>query len=462
MRTAYLFQFNVVVFTLLFLPYALTADPTKDISVENENLFLLEVDDVSDKDSVRLAVVGNIDMKDTTSPSVGNIVKNGVRFIHNFGTDNTFVGKYAGRNDGNITNIGSSNSGFGFSALRRLTTGISNTAAGFNALRRNRTGSRNTAVGSSALFDNRTGFDNVAVGFAALASNMAGTGNTAIGTSALNANVSGADNIAIGRQALLNNISGIQNIAVGNDALGGESSNNIAIGHLALASSSKKPGTSNIAIGNNALANGAGSNNTAIGHGSGVSNSNENITIGNFAGSAIGTGDNNIMIGNGVGVKNDTNTIRIGSNQRKTFIAGIRGTAVLGGKPVSIDSAGQLGTNTSSKKYKNSIRAMNNSDSDSIHSLKPVTFVYNEDPTKTMQYGLIAEEVDEVFPGLVIRGENDEPFSVRYEILPVLLLNEIKQQRQEINQMKQDMNLVPQLRQAIADLQEKMVRFIAS
>ena len=103
---------------------------------------------------------------------------------------------------------------------------------------------------------------------------------------------------------------------------------------------------------------------------------------------------------------------------------------------VLIDSAGQLGTISSSRRFKSEIKAMHNS-SEAIHALKPVTFHYKSDKTGTPQFGLIAEEVAEVNPALVVRDENGEIYTVRYDAVNAMLLNEfLKEHKAFVEQQR--------------------------
>jgi hypothetical protein len=287
------------------------------------------------------------------------------------------------------------NTAVGFRALRSNTSGASNTAIGYQALQNNTMGFGNTANGVQALFSNNTGQANTAVGFQALLNNTA-TSNTAIGDSALSSNDTGSENTATGRNALLNNDTGDNNTANGLNALFNNDTgdNNTANGRAAL--------------GNNTT----GSNNIALGLSAGIE---------------LTTGDFNIDIGN-VGVAGEANTIRMGTSgpngQTRTFIAGIRG-ATVGGNAIAvvIDSDGQLGTTVSSKRFKKEIRPMDDA-SKAILALKPVTFQYKSDAAETPQFGLIAEEVAEINPDLVVRDENGEIYTVRYDAVNAMLLNE--------------------------------------
>ena len=151
-----------------------------------------------------------------------------------------------------------------------------------------------------------------------------------------------------------------------------------------------------------------------------------------MAGASI-RGSNNIDIGN-QGKRSDSNTIRIGTTgtQAATFIAGVSGTTVAGGVGVIVDSNGQLGTVVSSKRFKDAIKPMGKA-SEAILALKPVSFRYKEeiDPDATPQFGLVAEEVEKVNPALVARDADGKPYSVRYEAVNAMLLNEFLKQHNE-------------------------------
>jgi hypothetical protein len=181
-----------------------------------------------------------------------------------------------------------------------------------------------------------------------------------------------------------------------------------------------------VAVGDSTLSNTKScNNNTAIGN-SALTNSvvgNYNIAIGFFAG-ANTNADNNILIGN-AGVANQANAIYIGNNTHAvTYIAGIYGDLVLsGGSPVYIGPDGQLGTNPSSRRFKKDVQPMDKT-SESILALNPVTFHYKSDKNNTAQFGLIAEEVAEVDPALVVRDKDGKPYSVRYDQVNAMLLNE--------------------------------------
>jgi hypothetical protein len=293
-----------------------------------------------------------------------------------------------------------------------------NTAEGTNALHNLTTGNANTAVGQNALHNTTKGGSNTATGAGALFFNIgdgvsAGNNNTASGGNALNKNTTGSQNTAVGVQALFTNSDGTYNTATGYQALFSNThgSFNTATGLLAL--SSNTSGTENTATGDSALfTNTTGSFNIALGFGAG-----DNIT----------TTSNNIDIGN-TGVAGDANTIRIGTvgTQTAAFIAGIDGVNEGGTiSTVTINSNGQLGTQPppSSRRFKKEIRLMDKV-SEAVLALKPVTFQFKSDSKGTRQFGLIAEEVANVNPDLVVRDSNGEIYSVRYDAVNAMLLNE--------------------------------------
>jgi len=273
---------------------------------------------------------------------------------------------------------GIDNTAIGAGALFSQTSGCCNTAIGFNALFHN-TASSNTAVGDQALLNNTNGTGNTATGVAGLFKNTTGNNNTAEGSSALFSNTTGSNNTANGLLALENNTIGHDNSAEGFQTLANNTS-----------------GSSNIALGSNAGIN-------------------------------LTTGSSNIDIG-APGTAGESKKIRIGKQgtQNATFIAGIYNVNEGGTiKPLYINSNGQLGTQApaSSRRFKKEIKPMDQS-SEAILGLKPVTFQYKSDSTATPQFGLIAEQVAKINPDLVVRDEDGEIYTVRYEAVNAMLLNE--------------------------------------
>lgn len=392
---------------------------------------------------------------------------------------NTAIGAYA--LEDNTT--GFRNTATGRMALRNNTTGHSNTADGELALYSNLDGRYNTAFGNKALFShvgegegfddgngntavgalalhlNLDGGSNTAIGFRALASNTSQARNTALGALSLENNTTGFRNTAIGFRAMQFHSSGKGNTAVGYDALQDDivSNYNTALGFGALSSAF---GGANTGIGTFTLSGpGSGSGNTAIGHSAlnDWESGNGNTAVGSGAGSNWTTGSNNIAIGSGAfGMSGETGVIRIGglNRQTKTYIEGI-GFTTVSGSQVFINGD-QLGIAASSARFKHDVHDLRGA-SGRLLNLRPVTFRYKEEfvdaEPAPLEYGLIAEEVAEVFPELVISDEDGEPFTVRYHLLVPLLLSEF--QRQERILDAQAANLSARDEQ-IAELQRQV------
>ncbi|MDB6038342.1 MAG: hypothetical protein JWM99_2183, partial [Verrucomicrobiales bacterium] len=266
------------------------------------------------------------------------------------------------------------------------TSGINNTGHGMQTLRANTTGNNNTANGLDALWANTTGSNNTANGFSALVNSVIGSYNTASGVSALQ-NSNGNNNTADGYEAL-------------RDIRTGE--NNIAVGYQA---------------------------------GLYLTNRSFNIHIGN------------------PGVADDDNTIRLGTKniQTQTFIAGISGATVASGVAVYVDANGHLGTLTSSARYKREIQSMDDA-SAVLFSLKPVTFLYKSelDPQEIPQFGLVAEDVEQIDPDLVARDDKNQIYTVRYEAVNAMLLNEFLKQHRQVGKQNTE---IENLKEKSAEIQ---------
>jgi hypothetical protein len=282
----------------------------------------------------------------------------------------------------------------------------------------------NTFLGDGALIDNTTGFNDTALGFGALSRNTTGVSNTATGNGALNFNTSGVFNTATGAGALASNTHGNMNTANGEDALyfNNTGNNNTANGVFALTN------------------NHEGFNNTASGHSALLRNitGSNNIALGYLAGQNLTSGSDNIYIGNLGGSFHESRRIRIGrvGGHTDTFIAGISGATVPDGVGVVVGTNGKLGTVVSSERFKDAIKPMDKA-SEAILSLKPVTFRYKHDldPEGISQFGLVAEDVEKVNPDLVARDEHGKPYTVRYEAVNAMLLNEfLKEHRKNEEQ----------------------------
>ncbi len=302
------------------------------------------------------------------------------------------------------------NTAEGQNALLSLTTGGFNTAVGWSSLSSNTTGSYNTATGAGALFVNSTGSNNTANGIGALLSNTTGSANTATGNFALAGNTTAGGNTANGASALVSNSIGASNTANGVQALASntDGSGNTANGYQALLNNTT--GGNNTAIGLFALQNSTGDS---------------NIALGGDAGFNVTTASDVIAIGSPAANVSDS-----------CFIAHIRGVPINDDAvPVLIDGSGRLGTIASSRRFKRDIQPMDKA-SEAIRALKPVTFRYKNSKTDTPQFGLIAEEVANVNPDLVVRDENGEIYTVRYEAVNAMLLNEFLKEHRKVEEQQ--------------------------
>lgn len=329
-------------------------------------------------------------------------------------------------------------------------TGAGNTAVGYDSLQ-SPSGSFNTASGYKSLQVNSSGAANTSDGYQALQNNTTGSDNTAVGVDALVGNLSGSDNTSIGYQSLFNTFNGGRNVGLGSGAgygfeQGGE---NVAIGYQ---SSYSGDASYTTAVGFHALYasnGGAGGNyNTAIGYDAldSLASGASNIALGANAGSSLTSTNNNIDIGN-TGTTGDSGVIRIGTGgtQSSTYIAGISGVTVTGAA-VIVNANGQLGVQSSSIRYKEDVHDMADA-TDALMELRPVEFRYkqaDEDGSKPLQFGLIAEEVAKVYPELVVRGKDGRPDSVQYHQLPAMLLNELQKQQRVIEALQNRIDALEQ------------------
>jgi len=339
------------------------------------------------------------------------------------GSGNTAVGWYSlfsattassntGLGAGTLAlNSGDNNTAAGVAALLLNTTGASNTAVGFNTLLTNNTGTSNTGVGAGALISNTFGNFNTATGAFALFSNSGTGGNTATGYNALFTNTTGTENTATGIHALENNTIGMLNTATGTDALAGNATgnNNTATGGFALWDNTT--GNNNTALGASALFNNMSGSN--------------NIALGATAGTGVSTASNVICIGIPGANVNDS-----------LYVANVFETSIdPDNLPVYIDFTGRLGTQSSSRRFKDDIKSMEEV-SDALLSLRPVTFHYKNDVKATPQFGLIAEEVAKVNPALVVPDKEGKPHTVRYDAVNAMLLNEFLKEHKTVQELK--------------------------
>jgi hypothetical protein len=252
-----------------------------------------------------------------------------------------------------------------------------NTAEGQNALLSLSTGTYNTGVGLFSLLSNTEGNFNTAIGAGTLLTNTADE-NTATGAGALLSNTTGANNTANGAFALFSNTTGFNNNAVGNSALEDNST---------------------------------GSNNTALG---------------DRAGGSVTTANDVICIGAGVFGENVDNSCFIGNIWNQSG----------GSQAVYVNSEGKLGAQVSSRRFKDEIKPIKQA-SEVIFGLRPVSFRYKPEiePTRPLGFGLIAEEVEKISPDLVTRSADGKAYTVRYDAVNAMLLNEfLKEHRKNEEQ----------------------------
>ena len=284
------------------------------------------------------------------------------------------------------------------------------------ALNLSTTGSNNTAHGWFSLFSNTTGRDNTADGFQALYSNTEGISNTADGSQALYSNISGSYNTAVGRAAL----------------------NTSTVGNF------------NTGVGEIALFNTTGGANTAVGYGALYSDTTgrNNIAMGYFAGFNVIDALNVICVGS------------VGGNvSNSTWIGNVWGVTPQSGNtaPVVVSDGGQLGTVASSERFKKDIATMDKA-SEIILSLRPVTFHYKTDTKGIPQFGLIAEEVAKVNPALVLPDKEGKPYTVRYDAVNAMLLNEFLKEHRMVEKLQADLRVV---RQRLAEQDAKIQKVSA-
>jgi hypothetical protein len=338
--------------------------------------------------AAKLDVNGNINSAGSYQITGSNVLG-----IGSAPDSNLFLGLGAGSN--NLAGQGTTNTFSGYKAGYSNTSGGSNAFYGWSAGVSNTIGCCNTFAGWAAGYNNTVGGGGTFIGYGAGYSNTQGTQNTFVGSGAGANNTGGADNTFTGNAAGASNTIGSANTFYG---FGAGPNNTI--------------GSVNIFVGLN-----AGMNNTS---------GSSNVYIAN-AGPQTGAESNAIRIG----------TQGTGQGQQDTaYVAGIYGSISSSGIPVYINSLGQLGTQTSSLRFKEQVRDMDDS-TDALMKLRPVTFLYKPEYAngeRTLQYGLIAEEVAKIYPELVAYDKDGQPYSVRYQYLSTMLLNEFQKQYQRAEQ----------------------------
>ncbi|MFA6065680.1 MAG: tail fiber domain-containing protein [Candidatus Babeliaceae bacterium] len=303
---------------------------------------------------------------------------------------------FLGTDAGNFTLTGNGNAGVGTETLLNLTSGNNNTSVGSISLQSDTTGSANTAIGTSALQNNTIGNSNTAVGVSSLQNSVAADNNTAIGTF-----------------SLFNNDTGTGNTAVGNNA---------------------------------ALSLTTGSNNVIIGLNAGGSPNNYNASNSIIIGALESPGSVNGQIH--IGVTSGTSC----------YIGGIHGVTTSNAAiPVLVDSANQLGTVSSSRRVKRNIQDMGDA-TENLYTLHPVTFNYiTHENDNHLEYGLIAEEVEDIYPNIVVKNNEGLPETIQYQYLPIMLLNEWQKDHARIAQLEiSNKELLQIVGQLITEVKKKV------
>jgi hypothetical protein len=326
---------------------------------------------------------------------------------------------------------GVNNTGLGTVSLYHDTSGSYNTASGSFSLLSNTTGHFHTAAGFHALYGNSIGGSNSAFGSYAMNSNISASGNTAVGWAALYSNTTGPSDTAVGYQALYRNTTGQSNTATGYQALYSNTAGTFdtAVGWRALYSSNG--GEINTAVGNSALYNNTtGDYNTGVGSGALANNTTGgfNTAIGVSAGFNVTTASGVTCLGSAAAGANLANT---------TWIANVYNVPTQSGTtlPVVVSDTGQLGTAASAERFKKDIKPMQDT-SEAILQLRPVMFHYKSDTTNTPQFGLVAEEVAELNPDLVVRDAEGEIYTVRYDAVNAMLLNEFLKEHRKVQELE--------------------------
>lgn len=363
----------------------------------------------------------------TTASTFGVIYKGTNRFLHNFGTDNTFMGIDAG----NFTLTGIDNTAMGVGTLRTNTTGSENTAVGINALSLNTTGSYNTAVGSVSLTKNTIGTANTACGIGSMYSNISGGNNSAFGNVSLYNNIDGFYNSAFGTYSLHFNTAGSENSAVGYQSLYHNTTGryNTALGYGSLYSQST--GWGNTACGNEALKY------TTTGY--------YNTAIGTFAGGNITTGTGNVAIGKDAQVPNNQGDgqVRIGGNY--VVYAGVQVAWSI----------------TSDRRWKEHITP-SNLGLGFITKLNPVLYIRKNDTNRKTEYGLIAQELEGILKeagvenAAMLTRDGEGRYELRYNDLLAPMIKAIQELKSENNQLKKELDTLKELQVRLTKVEQKL------
>ncbi|MBL8008247.1 MAG: tail fiber domain-containing protein [Ignavibacteria bacterium] len=392
----------------------------------------------------QVRVYNSLRIENTTSSNIGAIYKGTDRFLHNYGTNNTFLGI----NSGNFIITGNSNTAMGPFSLSSVTVGSFNTAIGVSSLGANTSGQFNSALGHQSLQNNTSGQFNTALGYQSLRYNTTGYGNTAVGR-ALLLNTSGFENTANGDWALRNN-NGNYNVAMGNESLRDNISGyyNTAIGYRSLLINTS--GSENTSMGSESLLNNiSGSQNTTVGYISlyNITTGNSNTALGDSAGYGITTGSNNTAIGKGAQVPNGTlsNQVRIGNTAVTLYCTQVPWNC------------------TSDRRLKSNILT-SNLGLNFISKLRTVSYTRNSDEKHKTEFGFIAQEVEDVLKEFgednsgIINIDDEGMYSMRYNDLFAPIVKAIQELKTENEELKQNNIKLASEIESIKSMNEKLVK----
>ncbi|NOS86029.1 MAG: hypothetical protein HOP31_12880 [Ignavibacteria bacterium] len=388
-------------------------------------------------------ILRSLRLESTTGPSTGVVYMGADKFLHNYGTGNTFLGL----NAGNFTMTGNNNSSIGYLSLFNNASGYQNSSLGYVSLYSNTTGYQNSSFGAVSLYSNTSGYQNSSFGTGSLSGNTTGYQNSSFGSGSLSLNTAGYENSSFGYLSLNSNTTGHRNSTFGAGSLSRNTTgnNNSAFGYNSLVNNTTAAfnsafgvsslhfntnGVGNSAFGFSALSNNTtGSNNTAVGLGS-LSN--------------ITTGQNNIGIGYDAIVPDGTlsNQVRIG-NAGITY-AGIQ----------------VAWTVTSDRRLKENIM-LSPLGLNFINKLNPVSYTRKNDEKKKTEFGLIAQEVDVVLKeeGIenagILTVTNTGGYELRYNDLLAPMIKAIQELGEENKKLK---DLSEELHLQNEDLEKRLAK----
>jgi hypothetical protein len=404
-------------------------------TIGTDNTALGNVALSSNISGLRNSAVGDQSLENNTTGSNNAAIGFHTLKENTVGDDNTAAGHIALNQNIN----GNFNSAFGSNALRFNISGNNLTAFGDKALRQN-TASNNTAVGSEALLFNETGTNLTAVGFRALSSNTEDN-NTGVGTAALRLNTTGSDNSALGYNAAFGNTTGSNNTAIGKSAL-----------------EENMTGSNNTAVGADAF-NGTYSNSTAVGYNAQV-NGNNSTAIG-FGANADAA--NKIRLGNDAVTATDIAgqlSVNAQSAANKYSFPNNRGTAnyALATNADGTTSWVDGSALPSDVNLKTNIQGLNGS-LEKIMKLRGVSYNWKDKKRPDSEIGVIAQEVEEIYPELVIERENGYK-AVRYISFTAILIEAVQEQQDIIEQQNQKLDEqdkdIEELKSMLAKQQEQI------